>query len=194
MAQVKHVPPTHPTVYVGLGLATVGLLIAVYAYTGVRVYDIRFAFVALVGGILALGGILTAAWGRSVMAARASRQRRGLIASDAVKVADVVGAEVEPTVAVPKAKRSFDFARSRKKEKEREKAPTATSGGSLFAFKRREEAMEAAVEAVPAAVVEAPPTRERITVKCPDCATVITAEGVRPLAIACPSCGFSDTL
>lgn len=189
MAQVKNVPPTHPTVYVGLGLATVGLLLAVYAYTGARVYDIVYAFVALAGGMIAAIGILTAAWGRAIMSARASRQRRGLIAEDAAKVAAAVGAEASPTVAAPRSKRSFDFSRSKK---ERPKETTA-SGGSVFAFKRREAAMERAVDATPVEAV-APAAPERLTVKCPDCGTVITAEGVRPIAVVCPSCGFSDRL
>src|SRR5687768_14750723 len=110
MAATKRAsPPTHPTVWIGLGLAGVGLLLALYAYTGTRVYDVMFAGVALAGGLLALGGILTAAWGRAIMSARASRERRQLIRKDAVIVADEIAHQPPPTVAEPATKKRFAF-------------------------------------------------------------------------------------
>ena len=182
----RQAPPTHPTVWVGLGLAAVGLLVAAYAYTGTRVYDITFAFVAALGGVLALGGILTAAWGRAVMAARAQRSKRGLLRDDAVKAAHDAHVAEEappPTVAAPASKKSFDFASAARrlipkpapaKEKPDRKA--------LFAFRS-----PAAPAPVPAPAAEP----ERVKVRCPQCATQFAAEGVRPFTMTCPSCGFS---
>lgn len=215
MAQVKkaNVPPTHPTVWAGLGLALVGLLVAMYAYTGTRVYDITFALVALVGGLLALAGILTAAWGRSIMAARASRSRRGLMEDDARKAAArgtvETLAEQPPTVAAPAEKKRFKLPIPQRRPKEPEKA----AGANVFAFKRRaspaserpaeprddpRDPAVAAGLAAPAETVEvslAPaPVLERVTLKCPQCATQFTAEGVRPLTATCPSCAFSATI
>src|SRR5688500_9424356 len=110
MAATKRAtPPTHPTVWIGLGLAGVGLLLALYAYTGTRVYDVMYAGVALAGGFLALGGILTAAWGRAVMSARAARERRQLIQKDAIVAGDEVAHQAPPTVAEPAVKKRFSF-------------------------------------------------------------------------------------
>lgn len=182
-------PPTHPTVWVGLGLAALGLLLAAYAYTGTRVYDITFAFVAILGGALALGGILTAAWGRAVMAARAQRSKRGLMKDDAVKAAHAahVAEEAPPTVAAPASKRSFDFARAARRlmPQPRAKTTEGTSKGGLFAFR----SPAPPVEAPAAAVVAAEP--QRIKVRCPQCSTEFSGEGVRPFTLTCPSCGFA---
>jgi hypothetical protein len=177
----RQTPPTHPTVWVGLGMATVGLLVALYSYTGSRTYDVTFAFVALVGGIIATGGILTAAWGRAVMTARASRSRRVVIKEDALKLTEEDG-EQPPTVAEPASKRRLNL----------------TAAASMFRFSRRpntaapaqpEAAGSPALEAALTAL-EAPPL-ERVTLKCPQCATQFASEGVRPFVATCPSCGFS---
>lgn len=219
MATVKkaNVPPTHPTVYVGLALAVMGLLVAMYAYTGTRVYDIVFAFIALAGALLALAGILVAAWGRSIMAARASRSRRAVIREDALSLAKPVAAsdapassETLPTIATPPEKKRFSFPipKRAKKEDKREGSP-----GAVFAFKRREPA------AAPAESARAPPAADdprspgfaaalpaetasvslvdrptRATLRCPQCGNQFVAEGVRPFSATCPTCGFASTI
>lgn len=151
MASVKkaNVPPTHPTVWLGLGLAVIGLLVATYAYTGARVYEIGFAFAALGGAILALAGILMAAWGRSIMAARASRSRRAVFKEDAlamakpVKVSDTLeepASEDAPTIAAPREKKRFAFPLPKlggKGERKPAERAEGAGGGSVFAFKRR---------------------------------------------------------
>lgn len=199
-------PPTHPTVYVGLALAAIGLMLALYAYTGTRIYDIRFVFVAVGGAVLALGGILLSAWGRAIMAARAQRSRRALIHDDALKAAQE-GLVPPPTVAEPPSKKRFDFKLGARKPKApKEETAEKPAGKGAFAFKRRaapppppppaEEAPVVAVaaEAHPAAAPAAEPALERVTVRCPRCSTEFSAEGVRPIPIACPSCGLSGSL
>lgn len=185
MATVKkaQVAPTHPTVYVGLGLTVIGLLLAMYAYTGTRVYDVTFAAVALGGGVLALVGIFVSAWGRSIMASRATRARRGLITKDAL---DLTRPEkpAPPTVAAPEKKRRFAF--GGKKQKEEKPAP-----GALFAFKRSGPAP------VPMAEPTAAPSDAgtvRAKLRCPQCANEFVAEGVRPFQATCGACGFSATV
>lgn len=208
MATVKkaNVPPTHPTVWVGLALAVVGLLLATFAYTGTRVYDIAFAFVALAGGLLALAGILAAAWGRSIMAARASRSRRGLIKEEALKLEEEL-----PTIATTREKKRFAFPLPKRKEERTE------SASGVFAFKRRapepqpeptlarddprhpEAQLEASPESIPVTVAPAPqPSPEsepvRVTLRCPQCSETFSAEGVRPFTATCGTCGFSATV
>lgn len=206
MATVKkaNVPATHPTVYVGLALAVVGLLLAMYAYTGTRVYDIVFAFVAIGGAVVALAGILLAAWGRSIMAARASRSRRAVMRDESMKLGEAPAkpkpaakaapepkAEDLPTVAAPASKKRFDFSLGRRKARSDEPS-------GVFAFKRKPSGAAATPAAAVVAQEAAPPapaaTPERITLRCPSCGTEFTAEGVRPFSVACPSCAFSDTI
>lgn len=188
MAAVKkaNAPPTHPSVYVGLALATVGLLVAAFAYTGTRVYDVLYAFVALVGGLLAFAGILTAAWGRSILASRASRSRRGL---DAPRALADEGPTPPPTVAAHPEKKGFRFPMP----KRREKVAPAAETGAVFAFRRRQEPAPAPEAAPPLAQAEpaVPSVLERVTLRCPRCATQFAAEGTRPFTAACPSCAFS---
>lgn len=169
MATVKkaNVPPTHPTVWLGLGLAAIGLLVATYAYTGARVYEVLYAFVALGGALLALAGILLAAWGRSIMAARASRSRRSAFKEDAlalakpVPVTEAIGpaaasSEDAPTIAASREKKRFSFPMPKRAAKPKKDAASegsgasgagAQSGASVFAFKRR--ATEAPAPAAP---------------------------------------------
>lgn len=218
MATVKkaNVPPTHPTVYAGLALASVGLLVAIWAYTGTRVYEIVYAVVAAIGGVLALAGILVAAWGRSIMAARSSRSRRATIAQDALAVGkpasitqaatESLGSETMPTVAAPSEKKRFSFPIPKRTKKEDKPVEAA----ALFAFKRKP------VEAQPAErapddprhpvvaerlAEERPPTPSaeapapvRATLKCPQCGHTFSAEGVRPFEARCSSCGFASTV
>lgn len=201
-------PATHPTVYVGLALATVGLFLALYAYTGTRIYEIQFALVALLGALLALAGIMTAAWGRAIMSSRATRARRTVMHDEAVKAESDL-AEAPPTVATPKEKKRLDLRKWARKAK-----PAEASGSDkpaaqgAFAFKRRAQAPPptppeetAAPASAPetAAAVDTPaeadaPAIERLTVKCPRCATQFVAEGVRPIPIQCPSCGLAGKL
>lgn len=200
MATVKkaNVPATHPTVYAGLALAVVGLLVAAYAYTGTRIYNVVYAAIALVGGLLAFVGILTAAWGRSIMAARAARSKRGLDSGQRAAT-ESLASEQPPTVAAPAEKKRFSFPMPKRRPKEPEAAP-----GAVFAFKRRAaEPVAAAAEPAntpePSAplVTLAPPASpelERVTLKCPQCATQFTTEGTRPMLATCPSCGFSATI
>lgn len=204
MATVKkaNVPATHPTVYVGLALAVVGLLLAMYAYTGTRVYDIVFAFVAVGGAVVALAGILLAAWGRSIMSARAARSRRSAMKDDAMKLADEVPSkgrakpvpppEDLPTVAAPASKKRFDFSIGRRKEK----PAKAAEASNVFAFKRKpaEAGPTTAPAAREASAAPPEPAIERVTLGCPSCATQFSAEGTRPFRVTCPSCGFSDLL
>lgn len=184
-AHKRQSPPTHPTVWVGLGLAAAGLLVAAYAYTGTRVYDIVFALVAILGGLLALGGILTAAWGRAVMAARAQRSKRGLLHDDAIKAAHQahVAEEQPPTVAAPRAKVAMRLTQAAKRL-----VPRSNGRGkdekadkrALFAFR------------TPPPAPAAPTVQlERVTLKCPECANEFTAEGARPFTATCPTCGFA---
>lgn len=187
MATVKraNVPATHPTVYVGLALAVVGLLLAMYAYTGARVYDIAFAFIAMAGGVLSLLGIMVAAWGRSIMASRASRARRGTFSRDAFSIARAE--ETPPTIAAPSGK--------------------AQPAGALFAFRRKPPATREPAADDPrnpdvaarldppqesVSVVVAEPVRA--TLRCPQCANEFTAEGVRPFQATCGRCGFAATV
>ena len=181
MAATKRAaPPTHVTVWVGLAMAAVGLLVALYAYTGTRVYDVTFAFVAVLGGLLALAGILTSAWGRAVMAARAGRARRLTMQQDAMKLGkEVAVVERPPTVAEPASKKKFDFsATARRMMPERPSFLT-----------RKSAPPPAPAEAAPLAAAAA--VLERVTLKCPQCASEFSAEGVRPFAATCPHCGFS---
>lgn len=206
MASVKRgsVPPTHPTVSIGLGLAVLGLLLTMYAYTGARVYDVAFAFVALVGGLVALVGILVAAWGRSIMSSRASRSRRTAISRDALAMARPD--EAPPTLAAPAQKRRFALPRPKPKKAPE---PTASPGAALFAFRRagpvapddpRHPEQAARLEPAPAdpsAVEPAPapaglPVRARL--RCPRCANEFLAEGVRPFDATCGACGFFATV
>lgn len=207
-------PATHPTVYVGLALAAVGLFLALYAYTGTRIYDVRFAMVALFGALLAFAGIMTAAWGRAIMASRSSRARRAVIHDDAMK-AEPALAQAPPTVAAPAEKKRLDLRKWIRRSKPAEEAEKPAAKGA-FAFKRRAQSPppppppEEPVSAPPAesdpapsasatSAVEDPaadeaPAIERLTVKCPRCSTQFTAEGVRPFSIECPSCGLTGKL
>lgn len=208
-------PATHPTVYVGLLMAIVGLLLAMYAYTGTRIYDITYAFIAIGGAATALVGILVAAWGRAVMAARAQRARRGLATRAKESDIAVRVEETPPTVAEPAEKKRRlampPLPRLGRRKKDEGEAPPAKANASLFAFRRRNEAEAApAAEAAPQDVTfveEAPaahsganddPTADgavvRITLKCPQCRTEFSAEGVQPIAIACPSCGLAGSV
>jgi hypothetical protein len=202
-------PATHPTVYVGLALAAVGLLLALYAYTGTRIYDIRFVLVAIGGAALAIVGIFVSAWGRAIMASRAQRSRRALIHDDALRVVEE-GLAPPPTVAEPPSKKRFDFKLGARKPKAPREEPVEKPAKGAFAFKRRaapppppappaEEGPVVAVvaEPHPAAAplaASAEPALERVTVRCPRCATEFTAEGVRPIPITCPSCGLAGSL
>lgn len=208
-APARRAPATHPTVYAGLSLAAAGLLVAAYAYTGSRVYDGTFAFVALVGGVLALAGILVSAWGRAVMAARAQRRGRGLDAAPAQE-------ETAPTVAaVPEKSESRRFALPRLGRRERPAEDREKTSASMFSFRRRGEAprapeasLEPAEVSAPAAEAPAPeapasgeavaapvaaeaPVAERVTMRCPRCGTTFTGEGVRPFTATCPSCALA---
>lgn len=222
-------PATHVSVWIGLGLAIVGLLIAMYAYSGTRVYDIAFAYVAIAGGILAIAGILISAWGRAIMAARAQRNRRATLQKDALKLADAGVAErPPPTVAEPPEKKRFAFGMPGRRQQAQEAKAVegkASSGRTVFAFRARASAPPPpAPEAAPAPVAEPHPeplveipaieslveaplqmetplvaaasaaATERVTLKCPSCATQFSTEGVRPLTATCPSCGFSATV
>lgn len=192
MATVKRtsVPPTHPTVWLGLGLAVIGLLMAVYSYTGARVYNVAFAIVALAGALLALVGILVAAWGRSIMSARASRARRMNFQQDALSLSrpttassaseEALTSEDVPTVAPSKEKKRFSF--GKRAEKRESEAPPAQG---VFAFKRR--APEPQPEPKPKPEPEQP---VRVTLRCPQCASTFAAEGVRPFTAVCATCGF----
>lgn len=170
--------PTHPSVWAGLVLATVGFLIAIYAYTGPRVYDIVYFFVAIVGALLALAGIFAAAWGRALGASRRKR----------VEKAAKFGAPANepPTVAAPKEKRAL-LSRLLPKGAPKEAAPAKP----VFAFKRR--GASAGGDASGAAVATGG-ALERLTVACPRCETQFSAEGVRPFTAACPRCAFSAEL
>lgn len=218
MATVKrgNVPPTHPTVWIGLALASVGLLLAIYAYTGARVYDIRFAFIALAGAFLALLGILTAAWGRSIMSSRASRARRAAFSSDAMSMSrpteEAPTSDDAPTVAAPATRKRFAFSLGKRDKKEEARSAREPIPAGVFAFRRRdpapapspaEPAPEPAREpegAVPDIHAEeplvtlAPADPVRVTLRCPQCSATFSAEGVRPFAASCTSCGFSATV
>ena len=210
MATVKrgNVPPTHPTVWTGLALAVVGLLLAVFAYTGSRVYEITYAFVALAGAFLALAGIFTAAWGRSIMSARASRSRRAGISADALAMArpgpereelPPVSSEDAPTVAAPKDKKRLPFSLPRRAKKKEERREAPIPAGAL----RDEPApvaypTPAPLPPVPALAPDEPLVTlsgpVRATLRCPQCGATFAAEGARPFQATCASCGFSATV
>lgn len=198
MATVKkaNVPPTHPSVYVGLVFATIGLLVAVYSYTGARVYEIRYAVIAAVGAFLALVGIFVASWGRSIMASRASRSRRTTMSRDAMAITAPEGSESAPTIAVPSEKKRFRFPRPARIEKE-----TPAQAGALFAFKRQPTAATRAPDdprdPIVAARIAAEPALAgpiRATLKCPQCSSMFVAEGTRPFEARCDKCGFTSTV
>lgn len=192
-------PPTHPTVWVGLGLAAAGLLVSAYAYTGTRVYDITFAAIAILGGLVALLGIMTAAWGRAVMGARSQRASRGFSAQPAPKPRPVDADEpASPTIAAPPGKKrtAIDLASAarrllpaRKPEGARPEGPRpggATATASLFAFR------SPASKAPPTAPEpRAAPLLERVTVRCPECRSTFSGEGARPFTLTCPTCGLA---
>lgn len=195
MAQTKRrvSEPTHPTVWAGLGLAIAGLLVSVYAYTGARVYDIAFFFVAIGGGVLALAGILAAAWGRALGSSRRKR------AEKAVRFGAPATAEAgperpaekpaPPTVAAPAEKRSI-LARLVPKGAPKEPAAPAKP---VFAFKRRGAPVAEAGNGSAAVAVQASPVPvlERLTIACPECGETFSAEGIRPFNASCPKCSFS---
>lgn len=206
-ASRRKAPGTHPTVWAGLVLSIVGLLLAMYAYTGTRIYDLVFAFVAIGGGALALIGILVAAWGRAVMTARAQRARRGLAAKPGAREVPVDAAEPQeapPTVAAPAQKRSaLRMPALPKLGRRKDAAPTNTA--QLFQFRRRSPAKAQDAPAVVEVTADVPPAPAapdatadgepvRITMKCPQCGTEFSAEGVQPLTVACPACGLSGTV
>lgn len=171
--------PTHPTVWVGLALASVGLLVALYAYTGDRIYDVAFFFVALAGGFLALTGILVAAWGRAIGSARmrSPRKAQGAAKDDAKQ--PEVEKPTPPTVAAPRSKRAFAF------QWPKRKAPAdGAPPKPVFAFRRSSPADATATMTAATAL------GERLQLECPQCQTQFTAEGVRPIATQCPECGL----
>lgn len=204
-------PSTHPTVYVGLLLAIGGLLVAMYAYTGTRIYDATYFFVAIGGGLLALFGMLTAAWGRAVATARAQRVRRQRAkraaesgaAIEPAATREAAPVEQPPTVAAPREKRRIAIPSFVRRGK-REGSDAEDEAGNMFSFRRRaarNEPEQVVVEETPASAAESATTHAtdvtsdgvevRITLKCPQCATQFTAEGVQPIAIECPSCGLT---
>lgn len=214
-------PATHPTVWVGLLMAIVGLLLAMFSYTGTRIYDATYALVALGGGVLALAGILVAAWGRALGAARAQRARRGLAAKPA-PLPEATPAEAPPEKA---DRRMFAF---RKKAEPTADAPTVAAPSekkrtlalpalpklgrrgakkdegpaTMFAFRRRdqENATPTAGADTPAAIpspdAEAPANGAlvRVTMRCPRCATEFTAEGEQTASVTCPQCGLAGSV
>lgn len=210
MAQTKRrSEPTHPTVWVGLAFALAGLVVALYAYTGPRVYDIIYFFVAILGGVLSLGGILTAAWGRAIGQARRQRSRRLAVAAggssvvrtgtDDSRTGDDGRASSPPTVAAPPEKKGL-LARlkpSGGKGGEKGAAEASDKPKPVFAFKRRAAASgeAGAAENAPAEAgsgdADAGPRKERVTLQCPECATTFSQEGTRPFRVACPNCAFS---
>lgn len=182
-------PPTHPTVYSGLALAVVGLLLATYAYTGTRVYSIGFAFVAALGGLLALAGILTAAWGRSIMAARAARSRRGLIKEEALKLDESL-----PTVAAPAGKKRR-FTLPKLGRSQGTPPPGAAPPDADEPLVRlAPEPASTPGPADDAPLVTLTPEIVRVSLRCPACSETFSAEGARPFRATCPQCGFSATV
>jgi hypothetical protein len=214
--QKRAQPATHITVWIGLALSIVGLLIAMYAYSGTRVYDIGYAYVAVAGGVVAMAGILVSAWGRSIMAARASRIKRETIHKDALMLteAGLTETRAPPTVAEPAEKKRFSFSLPSLPSlpmRKRREAPAVEGGaasGSLFAFRTRDPPPAApepeplrsidveslTLEAPMAEIAREPASLERVTLRCPSCASQFSAEGMRPFAATCPSCGFSATI
>lgn len=194
----RKAPPTHPTVWVGLGLAAIGLLVAMFAYSGTRVYDITFALVATLGALVATVGILMAAWGRAIMSARAQRSRRAAMRSETLKLNEML--EAPPTVAEPPVKRRLDVKAWMGR---RAKDEAADGNGRspekprrpLFALRGKAStsgaAGSAAVEVAPPA---AAPQRVRLTLECPNCQAQFEAEGERPFVASCPACGHAEAV
>jgi hypothetical protein len=171
-------------VYAGLALAVVGLLVALYAYTGTRVYEIGFALTALLGGLLALIGISTAAWGRSIMASRAARSRRGLFREEALRLDEAL-----PTIAANAEKRrrfAFQVPRLGRKSANGEDARQEARIVLTAEPEPHPEPPEPLVTLVQEPV--------RVTLRCPECSQTFTAEGVRPFSATCGQCGFSATV
>jgi predicted RNA-binding Zn-ribbon protein involved in translation (DUF1610 family) len=198
--------PTHPSVWAGLVLAVAGLLVALYAYTGPRVYDIVYFFAALAGGLLALGGILAAAWGRALGASRRKRAEKAArfgapapagaatAASSRAARGDGRAADAPPTVAAPADKRTILARLIPKGAPKEPEAPPKP----VFAFRRRGAGAgpgAAAPAATAAAAVSVEPAkvpvRERLSMACPNCGEQFAAEGVRSFTATCPKCAFS---
>lgn len=62
----------------GLAAALLGLLLALFAYTGERVYQLAWFYVALVGFALGAAGILFLGYDRAIAPELARRRARGL--------------------------------------------------------------------------------------------------------------------
>lgn len=180
----RKAPPTHPSVWIGLGLASVGLLVAMFAYSGTRVYDIIYATIAVVGAIVSLAGILLAAWGRAVMSARAARARRTLMREDTLKLTEALE-PAPPTVAEPPSKKRFDF-----KSLMPERRPS-------FSLRSKKAPSPEPSREASGAVVLAPPEEaplERLLLQCPECDTRFQTEGRRPFVATCPVCSHAEAV
>lgn len=215
-------PSTHPSVFVGLLMAIGGLLLAMYAYTGTRIYDRTFAYVAIGGGILALSGILVSAWGRAIMASRAQRARRVAVRENAQQQDQkleekparrgfslgrkrAAEARAPPTIAAPADKKRALMPTLPKLGRRGKAKPENGANGapSFFAFKRKNEGASSSGGASSSVVTEEQPADTdptadgaivRITLRCPECNEQFTAEGVQPLTVTCPACSFSGTV
>lgn len=175
MARIPGSPRAH--VWVGLVLATIGIAVGGYAYTGPRAYRFEFIFVALLGFLLLAGGSLLTGYGQ------ANRPRMG-----------------KPK----RTKRAKGEARSKASKADREapdEAKDATrSGPAAHAGQEEPHAEEGQAEEGQA---EKAPWTQRLTgwipglgradevqatVACPACQHVFETRGQVPYEIVCPNC------
>lgn len=155
----------------GFAAATVGLLLAAYAYTPPRVYDIAFLGVAALGFLLMFGGIVAAGWARASAGRKRARRRSPTPRSSTLVGA---GATRVPVEATPKDAPAAP---------EPQVAATSGRGRSGLAFLARRRGGRDA-EAAP---------KMRHHVRCPRCDRQFSVDGALPLPVSC-ACGHSGTL
>lgn len=109
--------------WIGLVLATAGVVVGGYAYTGDRAYQIEYVAVAVLGFIVMLAGSILAGWAQAQRPRLGEKPRKKKEGEDKPSVlarlraklpggadSDEGGEAVEATVACPSCGQAFDVA------------------------------------------------------------------------------------
>lgn len=169
-----------PLQIAGVAIATAGLTVGAYAYTGARIYDLTFLFVTIASILLMLAGIAIAAWGRALARAGGSRKK--------------------PTAArlpAPTPPRSFPDRRAQAAETAPptpapRNTPSLPVRASRFALPRERNGARIRRPDPPRVLVRDVPDPPvvRVRLRCPDCAHEFDAAGRKPFDTRCPNCGL----
>ena len=152
----------------GVAVSFAGFLVAAFAFTDPRIYDVRYFPVMIGGVVLMFGGMLVAGYARAM-------GPRGLAGKQ--------------TTARPR--------RARAPASRGTIAPSAPFAPTAASVKDKALAVAPAVPPAPApaatAVASAPVPKalERLHLKCPQCKNAFSAEGTRPFRAECPNCHYS---